>query len=76
VFVPVGLFFGADLFLMDPAIRLVVVDAQHLPAVWILASSAFGGCFQRFFHGYSLHMDFPHRDLTEGYFPGVEAGTL
>lgn len=51
-------FFGEDLFQMDLAIGLVIIDTQYILAAHILASSSFGEGFQCFFHGYSFRRDF------------------
>jgi hypothetical protein len=61
---------------MDAAVYLVIIDTQHLAAVGIFAYPVLGGCFQDFFHRHSFRLDKPHLDLTEGYFPSVEAGLL
>jgi hypothetical protein len=55
------LFVGGDLFEMDVAIRLMVIDTQYTLAIGKFAFPAFEGGFQNFSHGYSFRGNFPHR---------------
>ena len=58
-------FLDPDLFLMDAAVGLVVVDAQQALAVRIRASPALGGCLQRFCHVCSFRGDLLHTGFGE-----------
>ncbi len=75
VSVRLGFFLDTDLFLMDAAVGLVVIDAQQALAVRKRASPAFGGCLQCFCHGYSLLRGFPPQWFREtGEFRNIGPG--
>lgn len=69
-------FFRQDLFLMDAAVHLVVIDAQQAAAIRKLASSALSRCLQHFCHGYPLsgvsHAGIRRTDIPERQGPNFK----
>ena len=65
VSVSLGFFFGEDLFQMDAAVGLVVIDTQQALAVLKLASPTLGGRLQCFCHEYSFRGDFHRTGLCQ-----------